>query len=77
MRDLSVGTRDVAMVSALLAACLALGLARPGRAECTSRTYSMTLPEQASLKLCFKGLRSQQVCTYKACTRYGFTGKTS
>jgi len=28
-------------------------------------------------ELCFKGTSSQQVCTYKACTSYGFTGKTT
>ena len=37
-----------------------------------SRTDTTVLTE-----LCFRGTNSHQVCTYRACTHYGFTGKTT
>ena len=52
MRNQTSGTRmSMTVLSSVVAGYLMLGLATQAAAECTSKSYKLTLPDQATLKL--------------------------
>ena len=52
MRNQTSGTQTLmAVLPSLVTGCLMLGLATQAAAECTSKSYKLTLPDRATLKL--------------------------